>query len=200
MKTIEAIGIAFFVAAAAAPSSAGERHGRSDAGRDSYSIVANDTWMCSNQSVPQMEAMRARFQGDYVWFRRHGKVYVVRDAARLDEARRIFDGPNPEREALEREQKTVARREAELDREQDRLEEDSEADEDGPELDDAAERRLDEMRAKRSEVEGEMRALDAKDRELDRRADALEKAAEAKFWVLADGWIEEGSANPTTER
>jgi hypothetical protein len=206
MKAIEAIGIAVFLAAAAAPSSAVEVHARSGAGRDSYSIVVRGTWMSSNQSVPQMEAMIERFQGDYVWFRRHGKVYLVRDAARREEARQIFDGPDPERESLERERRAFERREKELDREQNRLEEasddmeDADADEEGPALDEAGRQRLDDMKAKHREIASEMRELEAKDRDLDRRADAIEKRDEAKFWVLADGWIADGTAQPTTER
>jgi hypothetical protein len=202
MKTIEAIGIAFFVAAAAAPCSARDVAGRSDAGRDSYSIVVHGTWMSSNQSVPQMEAMRARYQGDYVWFRRNGKVYLVRDAARLEEARRIFDA-DPERDSLERERSAFERRERELDREQDRLEEasdemqDSDDDEEGPKLDEAGLRRLEEVRAKRREVASQMRELEAKDRELDRREDAIEKRDEARLWTLADRWIADGTARAT---
>jgi flagellar biosynthesis GTPase FlhF len=206
MKAIEAIGIAVFVAAAAAPCSAGEVHGRSDAGRDSYSIVVHDTWMSSNQSVPQMESMLARFQGDYVWLRRHGKVYVVRDAARMEEARQIFQAPDPERDSLERERSAFERRESELDREQDRLEEasdemrDADDDEDGPKLDEAALRRLEEVKAKRREVHSQMRELEAQDRELDRREDAIEKRDEVRLWALADRWIADGTAQSTPER
>jgi hypothetical protein len=199
VRPIEALGIAFLMAAAGGTCTAAEVQVR-PADRDSYSIVAHGRWMNSNQSVPQMEAMLDEFQGDFVWFRRHGKTYVVRDRARLEEARLIFEGPDPERESLEREQKALARREKALDREQDRLEEDSDAGEDGPELDEAGERRLDDTKARRGELENEIRALDAKERDLDRKSEALEKAAEAKFWVMADRWIADGSAPPGSER
>jgi hypothetical protein len=187
------------MAAAGGTCTAADVQARPGAGRDSYSIVAHGRWMNSNQSVPQMEAMLDEFQGDFVWFRRHGKTYVVRDRARLEEARLIFEGPDPQRESLEREQRDVARRQEALDREQERLEEDSDADEDDPALDEPREQRLDDTKVKRGELDNEIWALDAKERDLDRKSEVLERAAEAKFWVMADRWIADGSAPPASE-
>src|SRR5258708_35759778 len=63
----------------------------SNKGRDAYTLLLGDHWMSTNQSIEEMEKVRARYDGDFLWLRRHGKTYVVRDRVKLDEARGLFD-------------------------------------------------------------------------------------------------------------
>jgi beta-lactamase regulating signal transducer with metallopeptidase domain len=61
--------------------------------RDAYALISKDrdgvTMSGSTDDLPQIEAARHSLQGDFVWFRRGGKSYVIVDAptvARANEA------------------------------------------------------------------------------------------------------------------
>lgn len=58
--------------------------------RDAYALVSKDrdgvTMSGSTDDLPQIEAARHSLQGDFVWFRRGGKSYVIVDAATVARA------------------------------------------------------------------------------------------------------------------
>lgn len=58
--------------------------------RDAYALVSKDrdgvTMSGSTDDLPQIEAARHSLQGDFVWFRRGGKSYVIVDAATVTRA------------------------------------------------------------------------------------------------------------------
>lgn len=171
-------------------------------GRDAYALVLGGHWMSTNQSVEEMESLHDRFGGDLLWVLRRGEAYVVRDRARLEEARGLFAALRalePEQKDLARRQQRLDRREDALDREREELEEPS-GDEDGADRDPSAGRRMRELDAERGKIEAESRRLDAEENALDRRSDELEKAAVAKLWLLVDRWIADGTARPVSER
>lgn len=176
-----------------------------DRGRDAYALVFGDQSTCLNLAIRDIEDIRARFGGDFLWLRRNGAARVVRDPAKLDEAKALF-GPlralEPEQQDLARRQKAVEQKEAAIERQRDAIADDDE--EDGEDRADRADLRerdaaLRELDAAEREIDAEGRRLDAQERELDRREEALEKAAEAKLWALIDRWIEDGSAGKASE-
>jgi len=194
MKVRMAIGIVLLTAAAGPKIRAAEIHGRGEGRGDAYALVVGDNWRTAC-SVAAIEELRTRFQGDYLWLRRHGRSYLVRDRARLAEAQTLLEG-DPTGKALEAERRKVARRSRELDFEQERVEKASDALRDAERRDEESERRLGELETKQRAMESEIRALEEKEEDLDRRSDALERAAEGKLWALVERWIADGAARP----
>jgi len=58
--------------------------------RDAYALISKDrdgvTMSGSTDDLPRIEAARHSLQGDFVWFRRSGKAYVIVDAATVAKA------------------------------------------------------------------------------------------------------------------
>jgi len=70
-------------------SSSRESHAKTD---DSYIIVSGDVTTMSGSSRDLAHAMarRAELGDDFIWFRRNGKSYIIRDADFLREAHKLF--------------------------------------------------------------------------------------------------------------
>ncbi len=206
--TFVAGGIAAVMLAAAV--GAGNTHKNvhifSARGRDAYALVLGGHWMSTNQSIEEVERIRGQYDGDFLWVRRHGESYMLRDDAKLKEARGLFDALRelePAQRDLARRLRPVEHKEAALDREIDGLE-DSGDDEDRADRDAALDRSRDEkireLDSEKKKVEFELRRLEREESELDRHSDELERAAETKLWVLIDGWIADGTARKPSER
>lgn len=206
---LAAAGIAAaLLAASPAPARAGTRTFRgtvnvvSSKNRDAYSLVLGDRWTSTNQSVEELERIRGRYDGDFLWVRRRGTAYVVQDGEKLSEARGLFDtlrALEPQQADLESRQRLADQKEEAIDRQRDEIEDradGAEEDDRDPSLDSA----LLELDAVARQVDAENRGLDAEERDLDRRSDELESAAEARLWSLVDGWIAEGSAQKASRR
>ena len=169
--------------------------------RDTYTL-SRGHFVSMDGSIDRLEALRDEYGGDFLWIRRGGSRYLVRDPKVLDEAVACFDRVSalePEQTALERKQQALDREEETLDRRQESLERASESgedDEDAPAPDPgtAAEQR--DIERRQSEIETRQRDLDTVERDLDRREDALEKEAEAALWKLVDRAIRDGAAVP----
>jgi hypothetical protein len=143
---------------------------------DSPSISLNTSGIGINPAVK----MRERYGRDFLWVRRNGREYVIRDRALLATIDALF---SPQRE-LEPQQRTVDREESELDHEIDALED---RDEDDKPLTAAEETRLRDLRARERDVS-------ARQRDLDRREEELERKAERQLWRMVDDAIRKGIA------
>ena len=88
MRTAAAALLVLFVTAAlpAAPNS----H-RNEA-EDAYILAIGDTWSSGGADVDELVRMGKRGRGDFLWFRRAGKVYRVTDGATIAKADAFF-GP-----------------------------------------------------------------------------------------------------------
>jgi len=147
--------------------------------------------------------LREQRSGDFLWFRRGGKAYVIEDDAMLREARELFTplrALEPEQEALRRRQDAVGEEKRELDRQQEDVERqidgltdhdgETEGDEDRefiapedappPTDEEQAElqRQLDELRGQQENLRPRQRELDAKNRDLDEAERALDAREE----------------------
>ncbi len=175
----------------------------SDRAGDAYVLSRGDHWSSTNASLEACRAVQRRFSGEFLWVRRAGKEYLIRDRRTIDEAQSLF-APlrqlDPERAALERRQSRLEADEAALDRKQEKLERELDRLSDDSELRDEepVRRRLE---SRQRELESRMRALEDRERELeaversiDRREDDLEEKAERELWRLIDGALDGGLA------
>ncbi len=184
---------AFLTLSAAGTALAAPEGGRGP--RDTYVLNRGNSASVSG-SFEDLGTLRRRYDGDFLWFRRGGTAYVIRDPSLLSEADAFFD---PLRR-LEPEQDAVARREGALDREEeknDAEEEEIEAEEEtapSPELD----RRRRALDDRRRDLSRRQRELAKEERALDRRSEALEKAAERELWKFLDRSVTNGGARPAS--
>jgi hypothetical protein len=181
----------------------------SSSGSDAYILSQGGSFFSTNLSLDALGAVREATSGDFLWIRRAGQVYLIREDRTLGEVRALFaplrqlDSEHEElarrQSRLEAEQKTLDREQEEIEQELDRL---SDEEENGER---ASDRRSLERRQR--DLEPRLRALESKERELDRvertideREDALEKKIEARLWSLIDESIERGIARPDENR
>jgi hypothetical protein len=172
------------------------------AGRDAHVLVLDGSSYATNVDVDQLVRIRKGRTGDFLWFLRGGRAYVVTDPAALA-AGRVILGPvrtlSREQEELSARLRPFEEREEELDREEERLEERSDrlegrddraADEQRERLD-ALGRELDE---KQEAVKADMRDLEAEERRLDDREREVEAAADAELARLIEDALRRGVA------
>jgi DNA repair exonuclease SbcCD ATPase subunit len=168
------------------------------ASRDAYILSGPESRISfsTGAEIPQIRAMQARFGGDFLWVRRHGNAYVIRDAALVQRARSFFVSVS----ALAPAQEAVGREEAKLDHEEERLEaiadwaSDSEGRTRSAKDDRSRESALRDAEAKLVEVRAKQRDVGQREREIDQREEALEREAERKLWQLVDDAIRSGAA------
>lgn len=154
-----------------------------NASKDAYVLTLGDDQVAvlytDQLPLSRVQEMRRDYGHDFLWFRRAGRAYVIRDRAFLARVEALFA---PQR-ALEPEQRSVNREESRLDDEIDAI---GDRD-DGRALDAATEAHLRELKAR-------MREVSRRQRELDRREEELERQAERQLWRMLDEAIRRGVA------
>src|ERR1044072_9101032 len=144
----------------------------SSAARDAYVLSTgdNNTFRAAS-SLDEFQVVQKQLSGRYLWVRRDGRQYVLRDEATIGRVNRLFAPIDLLRPQLH----AVGREEAKLDRETDRL---SDKDRTSP----AERERLAELR-------GQLRAIERREKELDDRQEELERVAERALWAEIDAAI-----------
>jgi DNA repair exonuclease SbcCD ATPase subunit len=156
----------------------------------------------TGMNIEDFVAMRKAQTGDFLWFRRHGKAYVVTDAAVLDAARialRPVDELGREQQAVSNRLHPYEKREAAIDREEEAIDEAHDALDD---RDDAAaetarqrlEARRREVESRRRTLESEMRDVQGEERRLEEREREIERIADEAIERLADDALKRGLA------
>jgi beta-lactamase regulating signal transducer with metallopeptidase domain len=87
------------------------------AGNEAYVVVSGDKTMTecgSVEDMAQVNALRKRIPAPFLWFRKGGRSYVIRDAATVNAAIQAFAGQRD----LARQQADLGRQQAELGRKQ----------------------------------------------------------------------------------
>ena len=135
------------------------------------------TLLTTGISIEDAVSLRKHYGHDFLWVRRSGRDYLIRDGSFLARAHELFA---PLRE-LEPEQQAVAKEERALDHEIDRLE-------------DAADHHDRTVRDRLREAREKERVVAERERQLDAREDALEKVAEDALWRMVDQAIRNGTA------
>ena len=172
------------------------------AGRDAHVLQLDGSSYSTNVDVDQLLRIRQGRGGDFLWFVRGGRAYLVTDPAVLDAGRDIL---RPVRD-LSREQEAVSarlrpfeEREEALDREEDRLEQRSErlegrddraANEERDRLEEL-ERALDE---KQRALRADMREIEAEEERLEDREREIEAVADAQIARLIEDALRKGLA------
>ena len=151
--------------------------GRLVARGDAYVFRDGDTQVSftSGTSIDTIREIQEKVDGDYLWIRREGQDYLLRDAILLDRVRALFE---PQR-SLSPQQDAVGREQAALDREEDALDDESN--------DDAT-------RARLAAIHSKQELVSRREAELDRREEELERQAERALWPLVDDAIRQGIA------
>jgi hypothetical protein len=172
---------------------------------DAYVLSDGDCSWSTNASVEELLAVRATLKGGFLWARRGGKQYVVRETHTLAQARALFadlDANDPAREELAGKQARLQEERDELENQQEEIEQDLDA------LDDENDRRGQEavrqgLTERQRDVDSRLARLDVREAELDSedqaieaRQDAREARAEAQLWRLIDDSISSGSTSP----
>jgi len=176
---------------------------------DAYILSEGNTSWCTSASVRDIEAIHARVAGRFLWARRAGKEYLVREPGTLDQALSLFAPlrqDEPEREELHRKQARLEAERDALENQQQTIEEDLEITSDEDDRTDRSAERAAERRSlekRRQEVEGHLARLDEREAELDAeeqaadaRDDARQAEVEAGLWRLIDQCIASGVARP----
>ncbi|MFY9551646.1 MAG: hypothetical protein WAU32_10885 [Thermoanaerobaculia bacterium] len=165
-------------------------------------------------SLDDLDRLRRRFPGDFLWFRRSGTEYVIWEPGLLSEAEDLFSplhALGAEQEALSRREESLDREEEALDAEREEIqaerEEPSVADTGAENADATATAPEDDLDERERSVEGRLRelkarqrSLESEERELDAREEAVESEAEANLWLLLDHGVEDGKAERLPRR
>lgn len=153
------------------------------AAHDEYilTIGGEESAVLYTDSLPmhRVEDLRRTYGYNFLWFRRAGVAYVIRDRGFLARVEDLFA---PKR-ALEPEHQLVSRQESDLDRRIDAIEDRD----DGKPLDAATAAHLRDLKAQEREVS-------RRERELDRREEELERQEERQLWRMLDEEIRRGTA------
>ncbi len=188
------IGVLALLAAAAAV------HGGSS--DRTHALCLGDSSYVSGMNIEDFVTLRKSRTGDFLWFRRDGRQYVVTDAATLDAARAAL-GPVRELEvemkAVEDRLRPYEEREEAIDREEEQVEDARDALEDREDASAEAEmRKLDERQreidARRRTLESERRQVEVEERRLEAREREVDRAVEAAINRLADEAVQRGLA------
>lgn len=171
-------------------------------GREAHVLVLDGSSYATNVDLDELLHIREGRSGDFLWFRRGGRAYVVTDPDVLAAGRDILRPVqvlSEEQEELSVRLRPFEDREEELDREEERLEERSDrlegrddraADEEREHLD-ALQRQLDE---KQRAVKADTRELEAEERRLEDREREVEAVADAQVARLIADALRRGLA------
>jgi hypothetical protein len=176
---------------------------------DSYILSEGGTSWCTSASVTDILALEGRIAGRFLWVRRAGKEYVVREPGTLDQALSLFAPlrlDDPAREELRYKQDRLEAERDALENQQQTIEEDLESGSDEDDRTDRSAERAAERRSlekRRQEVEARLAklnereaVLEAEERTVDAREEAREAEVEAQLWRLIDESIASGVARP----
>jgi len=166
-----------------------------------FALCLGETSYVTGMDIDHFVALRKARTGDFLWFRRDGKRYLVTDAGVLDAARKALqpsDEVRREMDDVSARLKPYEDREEEIDREETALDDAAEALEgrdDAAERDRVETRRL-EIKAQRRALRSEMRPLEAEERRLEAREREVEIVVDAELERLADDALRLGLAQP----
>lgn len=198
MKATHVFVCALAVAAAVPCASAG------DDSSDTYLLSLGETTHALNIDLDQLLRLRKGQTGDFLWFRRGGRAYVVTDAGVLAAGRDIV---RPARD-LEREEQLVSARLAPFEEQEQALDrEEEELDErldhlDGRHNRAASEerRRLEtdqrELEVRRRALEDDTREIEVDERRIEDREREVDRVVDAGIARLIEDALRRGLAHP----
>jgi len=157
-----------------------------------YVLVLGDsnTLRSSGVDIERAVDLRDQYGAQFLWVKRNGVRYVIRDGRTVDEVARLFEDDRvlePEMNRLHARMRPIERRETELEHQIDAITDDDHAS--------AADRaRLRDLERELRDVEAQLRVLEREEEDLDRKQDAAERDAERRMVPLVDEAIRRGVA------
>lgn len=148
-------------------------------------------------SIDSLVRISRRWSGELVWLRRHGRSYLIRDAAVLLSVRGAFaemHALEPRLRAAEERRRPVEVKMEAIEERMDRLSDQLDDDRLGDATRESLEARLREAERAMSAIEGEHRAVERAAEEIEEEMERLEKTAEQKFEQIVVRAIEQGKA------
>jgi predicted ribosome quality control (RQC) complex YloA/Tae2 family protein len=169
---------------------------------DAYVLARGDSCRMSG-SLEELADLRERNGKAFLWARREGSSYLVKDERLRAEAEGLFaavDALQPDYRALELRERKLDREDEALDDEGELIEAEQEArgEQDSATDDSDLDGRRDRLAEKRHDLHIRQRRLSDEERSLDRKEEALDAAAEAELWKLIDRAIKGGAAKPVS--
>jgi len=150
-----------------------------------------------NESIDRMVKATKKYGNEFVWLRKNGRNYVIRDARTLAEVRQAFR----EVEAMEPSLREVERRLKPFEREMEEIEERVDALGDSLDDEEMAESTRNSIEARLRDAEEALRAVEAKanviEREMERlekQSEKLEEVAEKRFEAIVERAVDSGVA------
>jgi DNA repair exonuclease SbcCD ATPase subunit len=144
----------------------------------------------ANLDLQRALTIRREHGSHFLWFKRDGHAYVIRDRETLDRIDALFADAramDPDQERLHAKMRPLEDRENDLDREADAISDDDHRTR-------RDEEHLRELQRELRDVESKLRDYEREEERLDRRRDRLEMDAEAKMVPIVDDAIRRGIA------
>ena len=170
-------------------------------GAEQFSYIykrGDHTHIRSSANIEKMVALSKRWSGEYIWLKRNGKEYLIRDAAVLAEVRNAFaelHAYEPKLRAAEERLRPVERK---MDRIEERMDDLSDRLGDDDDLDSATrgelERQLREAERELEEVERTYGPAERETERMEREHDRLEEIAEERFEKIVFRAVDQGKA------
>lgn len=170
-------------------------------GAEQFSYIykqGDHTHIRSNSGIEKMVSLSKRWSGEYVWLKRGGKQYLIRDAAVLAQVRAAFadlHAYEPQLRAAEERLRPVERK---MDRIEERMDDISDRLGDDEDLDSATradlERQLRQAEQEFEELERSFRPAERETERMEREHDRLEEIAEERFEKIVFRAVDEGKA------
>jgi hypothetical protein len=165
----------------------------------SYMLSRDGTTIISgNVDVSHIERLNGRLDPPYLWARRGGKDYLIRDVPTLAAAQAVFrdsDVLHSEYERLRERMEPVEQQESDIEEEMDDLSDElSDRDDLTSTQRSRMQKRAEELERRLGPVRKQLRALEAEEERLDAREEQLTAIAEKKLRDLVDRAIASGLA------
>jgi len=161
-----------------------------------YVLVLGDsnTLRTSGVNLDRAIELRDQYGSQFLWVKRGGVRYLIRDRATIDQIDRLFDetqSMRPDMDRLHDRMRPVERRETELEHKIDAI---SDRDEDDEEISAADQARLHDLERELRDVEAKLRVFEREEEALDKKMDAAEQEAERRMVPIVDEAIRKGLA------
>lgn len=169
-----------------------------DRNADAYVLTKEYVSFSTNVTGNDILTLNDLFGGDYLWVRRTGKEFVIRDAHAIKDANRLFaplDEVEPERAALQQTRQHLENEQSSLNAEKTGLEDrikamDSDGKSSGART--SMERELADLSARRVELEIRTSDLELREEALANRVRSLQLQIETSLWAFVDRALANG--------
>lgn len=168
-------------------------------GADQFSYIykrGEHTHIRSSADIESMVALSKRWSGEFIWVKRGGRAYLIRDAAVLAEVRTAFADLHAHEPTLRAAEERLRPVERKMERIEERMDRISDRLGDDDDLDRATradlQKQLRQLELEFDAIEGPYRSAERETERMEREHDRLEEIAEKRFEKIVVRAIESG--------